>query len=270
MKIIIEYVLIENFLINFFILKICESFLKEKASLKILNSIFGAIVALCFPLFNLTSIGEILLKIFVGSIMVCISFSFKTFGKYLYNFFAFAIMTFVFGGAVEVVTQLTGETSTFIAMLICSSLFFLSNVFFKLYNKKKTLKQFQYYVRLFFNGNQIDEMGYFDSGNVLYDNITNNPIILITPEVFEKLTGKNYFEFILKEKEPTTLLKNCHYIPASTSMSQGKMLVFELEKLQILSNKNEIKEHHNVFVGLSFANFEKAFDSGLLLHSSLI
>ena len=270
MQIIIEYVLIENFLINFFILKICELFLKEKASLKILNSLFGAIIALCFPLFNLSVTGEILLKILVGSIMVCISFSFKTFGKYLYDFFAFALMTFVFGGATALLSNLTSETNVFLIMLICSSVFFLSNIFFKVYNKRKTIKDFQYYVRLFFNGSQIDEMGYFDSGNILYDNITNKPIILISPQVFEKLTGQNYFEFVLKEKSPNSVLKNCHYIPASTSMSQGKMLVFELEKLQILSKNNELKEHYNIFVGLSFADFEKSFNSGLLLHSSLI
>ncbi len=269
MQIVIEYVLIENFLINYFILNICEKFLKEKASLKILNSIFGAIVALCFPLFNLTVVGEILLKILVGSIMVCISFSFKTFSKYLYDFFAFALMTFVFGGAVELLSGLTSETSVFVIMLICSILYFLSCFFFKAYNKRKTLQNFQYYVRLHFNGNQIDEKGYFDSGNILYDNITNKPIILISPVVFEKLTGENFYEFALKEN-PTTLLKNCHYVPASTSMSQGKMLVFELDKVEILSKNNEIKEHKNIFVGLSFADFEKSFDSGLLLHSSLI
>lgn len=269
MQIIIEYVLIENFLINFFILHLCELFLKEKASLKILNSIFGAIIALCFPLFNLTVVGEILLKILVGSIMVCISFSFKTFTKYLYNFFAFALMTFVFGGAVELLTGLTSETSVFVIMLICTFVFFLAKLFFKAYNKKKTIQSFKYFVRLYFNGNHIDETGYFDSGNILYDNITNKPIILISPIVFEKLTGQNYYEFLLKEKS-MDFLKNCHYIPASTSMSQGKMLVFEVEKVEILSKNNEIKEHKNIFVGLSFANFEKAFDSGLLLHSSLI
>ena len=135
---------------------------------------------------------------------------------------------------------------------------------------KKIIKNFQYAVRLHFNGNTIDEKGYFDSGNILYDTVTSKPIILITPTIFERITGQNYFEFVLKNENPSGILKNCHYIPASTSLSQGKMLVFELDKLQIMNKDNEIKDYENIFVGLSFADFEKSFNSGLLLHSSLI
>jgi len=270
MQIVIEYVLIENFIINLFILKICELFLKERASLKILNSIFGSIIALCFPLFNLTIIGELFLKILVGSVMVCVSFSFSTFKKYLYNYFAFALMTFVFGGAVKTISGFTTEFNVFVIITVCGILFTTSLVFFKSYNKRKTMQNFKYCVRLFYNGNIVDETGYFDSGNILYDTITNKPIILISPSVFEKLTGKNYYEFVLKETSPKNLLKNCHYIPASTSMSQGKMLVFELDKLQIISKTNKVKEFDNLFLGLSFADFEKSFNSGLLLHSTLI
>ncbi len=270
MQIIIEYVLIENFIINLFILRICELFLKEKASLKVLNSLFGSIIALCFPLFNLTLLGQTLLKILVGSIMVCISFSFNTFSKYLYNFFAFALMTFVFGGAVELLSGFASDLSVFIIISICGAVYLFSTIFFRTYNKQKSLKQFQCYVRLFFNGNILDEKGYFDSGNILYDTITNKPIVLISPAVFEKLTGQNYYEFVLKENKPEKFLKNCHYVPASTSMSQGKMLVFEIDKLELLSKDNKVKEFKELFVGLSFADFEKSFDSGLLLHSSLI
>ena len=269
MQIVIEYVLIENIIINFFILKSCEHFLKEKASLKFLNSLFGAIVSLCFPLFSLSYVGVILLKILVGSVMICISFSFKNLSQFFYKYFAFALMTFVFGGAVEALSQITTKLSVVLILLFACVLYFLLSSFFSSYAKKKTLKDFQYCVRLFYEGKEIDEMAYFDSGNILYDNVTKRPIVLISPNVFEKLTGKNYFEFVLKESS-TSCLKNCHYVPASTSMSQGKMLVFEVEKLQIIVKNQEIKEHKNIFLGLSFADFEKSFNSNLLLHSTLI
>ena len=270
MQVVIEYVLIENFIINFFILKTCETFMKEKASLKILNCIFGAIFALAFPLFNLTVFGELLCKVLVGAIMVCISFSFKTIYRFLYIYFAFAMMTFVFGGVTSALMQLVGNTSVFVIITICGVAFACVNIFMRSYNKKKIIKNFRYCVRLFFNGKHIDETGYFDSGNILYDSITNKPIILITPSVFERVTGENYYEFVLKNKDPASKLKNCHYVAASTSMSQGKILVFELDKLQIIAKDNEIKEYDGVFVGLSFADFSKSFDSDLLLHSSLI
>ena len=117
MQIVIEYVLIENIIINFFILKSCEHFLKEKASLKFLNSLFGAIVSLCFPLFSLSYVGVILLKILVGSVMICISFSFKNLSQFFYKYFAFALMTFVFGGAVEALSQITTKLSVVLILL---------------------------------------------------------------------------------------------------------------------------------------------------------
>lgn len=269
MQIVIEYVLVENLIINFFILKSCELFLKEKAAIKFFASLFGSIISLCFPLFNLTLIGSLLLKVLVGSIMVCFSFKFKNLSQFFYKYFAFSLMTFVFGGAVEVLTQSLGQLSTIIVLIVTTILFFMLSFFFSTFSKRKTIKEFQYCVRLFYNGKEVDEVAYFDSGNILYDNITNRPIVLISPSVFEKLTGKNYFEFVLKETS-TTCLKNCHYVPASTAMSQGKMLVFEVDKLQIIVKNKEVKEHKNIFLGLSFADFERSFNSQLLLHSTLI
>lgn len=270
MEIIIEYVLIENFVINFFILKTTETFIKEKAKLIILNSIFGSIVALVFPLFNLSTFESILAKSLVGSIMVCVSFDFKTLTKYLYIYFAFAFMTFVFGGCGSMLGKISTETNVFLITISSGILFAVTKTFFKIYHKKKNIKDFQYSVRLFFNGKEFDEKGYFDSGNLLYDNISHCPIILISKQVFEKLVGQNYYEFVLKNQNPKEILKNCHYIPASTSLSNGKMLVFELENFQLIDKKNQIKEFKSQFVGLSFANFEKNFNSGLLLHSSQI
>ena len=172
MQIVIEYVLIENIVVNFFILKSCELFLKEKASLKFLNSIFGAIVSLCFPLFYLSNLGIFLLKILVGAVMVCISFSFKNLSQFLYKYFSFSLMTFVFGGAVEALSQTASDLSIVLVLLFARLLYFLLSSFFVTYNKKRMLKNFQYCVRLFYEGKEVDEMAYFDSGNVLYDNIT--------------------------------------------------------------------------------------------------
>lgn len=268
MKIVIEYVLIENLLINFFILKTTEKFIKQKTQLVWLNSLFGAIISLICPILNLTTIGTIFLKVFVGSVMVCISFDFKFLSKYLYIYFAFSIMTFAFGGFCEIFKNLAGEKICLICIILCMILYMCISKFLKHYHKQKTIENFQYAVRFFYNGNMVDEKGYFDSGNVLYDTITNSPIILISLESFKKITGENYYELLLKNK--TTNLKNCHYIPASTSMSQGKMLVFEVDKVQIIDKKNQVREFQNLFLGISFADFEKSFNSGVLLHSTLI
>ena len=52
MKIVIEYVLLENFLINIIVLKTVELFLKEKGRLFFLSALLGAGVTLVFQIFN--------------------------------------------------------------------------------------------------------------------------------------------------------------------------------------------------------------------------
>lgn len=270
MKIIVEYVLFENLLINFFILKTTQFFLKEKPKFVFLNSFFGAIIALVFPMFNLSTIMSLLAKALVGSIMVCISFSFQSFKRFIYFYFAFILMTFVYGGTCSMLAQQYGQVNVLIFVAVCGLTYVLVSVFLKAYNRRKEIKNFQFSVKLHFNGNLLYEKGYFDSGNVLYDNVTNKPIILITTKVFEKLVGQSYYEFVLKNSDPKKVLKNCHYVSASSSLSQGKMLVFEIDKIEVMTKSNCVKEYEGQFVGLSFADFEKTFDSGLLLHNSLI
>ena len=75
MTVYIEYVLINNFIIDFFLLK--TTFLLSGKSAKIyrliLASIFGSVVALIYPLVNLSPILTALFKLLVGIMLLVIS-----------------------------------------------------------------------------------------------------------------------------------------------------------------------------------------------------
>ena len=59
-----EYVLVENFIIDYFILACTGKILKEKGKWLWLGSLLGSIIAILCPLFNLTIWSSLLIKIF--------------------------------------------------------------------------------------------------------------------------------------------------------------------------------------------------------------
>ena len=101
--------------------------------------------------------------------------------------------------------------------------------------------------------------GYLDSGNKLLDDGT--PVVVVPLKTFSKI----FKEYPL-EKIPLGLApNNPHYINTFSVKEVGKMLVLEIDKIEIKNNERN-KEYTNVKLGLSKANFSSDFD--ILLHST--
>ena len=99
MKIVIEYVLIENFLINLMILKSVSLILKEKGRLFFLSAFLGACCTVVIPILYLSAIGSLLLQIGFVVWYVCISFKFKTLKKFMQIYLTYFVITLLYGGA---------------------------------------------------------------------------------------------------------------------------------------------------------------------------
>ena len=98
MEIIIEYVLLDNFLIDSLLLILTNKILKipiNKAGV-ILAGIFGAGFAVVSPLIKITGILAVLLKLLIGLIIVWISN--LNLNKIFLRFALFTGLTFLFGG----------------------------------------------------------------------------------------------------------------------------------------------------------------------------
>lgn len=262
----IEYVFIENFIINYFILTCTSLLVKEKIRFCWLISLFGSGIALILPLFNLAMWASLLIKIFSGVLLISLAFKFKNIKKFMLIYGVFVIFTFVFGGGVLAVQELLGQISMLIIISTCFVVYLMLMGIIKIINKRKVVDNFRTKVRIIDGEKSVEECGYLDSGNLLYDPVSSKPIALITHEVFSKLYGGDFISMFLKKVDEKKL-KYGHYISVNSAVKGGKMLVFMVDKIFV---GEENREFDNVFLGLSFSGFDKAMHSGVLLHSSQV
>ena len=267
MEIIIEISLCTNLFINSFILKLTGYFIRQNPKLWLLSSFLGAVISIITPLFFLSVLSKIILQICVAFLMISISFNFKnSFKNFLFIFTVFLLTTFIFGGGCYALQNIIGQIPLFVIAIFCSFVYFLIKVIFRIQNKKNIVSNFTYKVRLVDGKKEIVEEGFLDSGNMLYDTITKQPVILITYKVFHKLYDNISLMSILTKTLNESSIKNGHYIKINGIGQGTSILVFTIDKLYVGENHF----FKNVMLGLSFSGFEKSFGKEILLHSELI
>ena len=257
MQVIVEYVLLNNLIINTIIILLTSKLLAERCRFVFLSSLFGSVMALISPLFNLHVLLEVLLKFFIGSIMCCISFSFKSIKKFVLIFSIFILTTILLGGACYVLENIIGRSlPVFVPLSIVLFLWRVLFVLMRIFHKKRSFSSFFFVVCLKAGGICIEEKAYLDSGNTLLDPLTNRPVIVLCDTVFQKLFPKT----------PRDKLPFAHYISIGTIGEGSKMLLFELDELNIVGRGR----YCHVMAGLSATCFEKSFEATVLLHPQLV
>lgn len=264
MKVIIEESLFINFFIIFCILKLTAFITHQKIKLIYLNSLFGALIALISPIINNLLIKYLLL-FFTISLINISSFNFINLKRLFINYLIILIFTFTLGGGCLALENMVGKYPLFIVSVVGLVLSLLIGLVIKFINHNNSLKKFTYKI-VFKDGEKVvEEEGYLDSGNVLYDNITNKPIVLVTFDVFSKFySNVSYFDAVLKNIDSSSI-KNAHYIKINSIGKGTSMLVFSVDELSI-----EDRYYKNVSLGLSFSGFEKSFGKNVLLHCDYV
>ena len=259
MEIVIEYVLIENLLLNLIVLKTTALFVKEKGRLFLLSAFLGGCFTVVLPLIRLNAYGHLLTQMGVACIYVCLSFKFSSFKKFLTIYLCYFVSSFVYGGAVYFVETLIGQNFTMLVLSICIVMFVLIKILYKRLDKKKNIQAFCFQVHVCSAGKNICCTGFLDSGNMLTDPVTNQPVCLINFKLFSQLFEHVQLQDILTEK--VNLLKLGHYINFSTLNHTDKILVFQVDKMLI-----DNKTYEKPILGLSLKNF--GFGTDMILHNS--
>lgn len=266
MEIEIELALFINLFLNSFILKLSAIFLKEHARFWLLSALFGSVIALLLPMFSLAWWIKILLIILTCNIMITISFQIKNVKQFLTKFIVVLFCTFLFGGGCYAVQSVVGCYPLAVVFGIGTVIYIISKIILLREQKKEKIAKFTFNVTLKDGDKVIYEEGYLDSGNVLYDNITKKPIILITFDVFNKLYQNiNYINALTKNFD-SSLVKDGHFIKINSIGSGTSILVFTVDEIVL----NSEKSFKDVAVGLSFSEFDKSFGKKILLNSALI
>lgn len=266
MEIEIELTLVINIVLNSFILKLASLILKQRARLFVLWATLGGIIALVMPLFMMPIYCKILLQIFTCFLLASLTFMFNSPKQFLVISSTITLMTFVFGGGCYALQNLIGSFPLFVVAIVGSVIYVASYCIIRYQQKRNIIENFCYKVKIIDGDKTIEEEGFLDTGNMLYDSISKKPIMLVTFDIFHKLYDNVSFINAFTKKTENCSIKNGHYIKINSVGSGTSMLIFSIDEL-IVGGERSFK---NAMLGLSFSGFDKSFGKKILLHSELV
>ena len=269
MIVYIEDCLIENFVVTFLVLEcVCTCFsLKVKLSNKLTSSITGALIAVFYPLIKLNTFCLIAVKLLAGAIIVICAFSYSAFWA---KYFCFMFFTALYAGLnlmlyyfIYGTLDVQDNFPTYILLILLLLIYYMTLSILKLAKKKLAISNFVYGVKIVNDGKEWFAKGFLDSGNTLLDQ-DSTPIFIINLKLFNKLYSSITLSDLLTKNFKD--LKNPHYVKSKFASGGAKILVFEVDRLQILENNAIRQEIANAKIGISYSKFAKNFDCDILLN----
>ena len=284
MEVYIEYVLMDNLIINYLILLLTKKTIN--LSVKKINTLLSNVIATTFavimPLINLSGVLLFLYKILVGIIVVLIFQKPKNLKMFIVTFLIFISYTFMLGGFVYAITLMLNLKTTNNGIFIagCEIPMSLLVLVFAIYvwvmfktiqsvKKQNTINKFVYEVVLNVKGEKFFLKAFLDTGNSLY--VNNAPIVVISANTFLKMFKDINYQKLMLEKITDNDISGAEYINVSSVNTSNKMLIFPIDNLEILNYKSKSFKPlnlTNVKIGLAMKNFNKNFD--VILHRDLI
>ena len=262
MKIYIEYVLLQNIIINYFLIYL------SILSIKIIpnkwriffSAFLGALGSIIYPyVINVYIIN--MYKVALAFVMVWMAVGKAKTKNILFAMLALCVYTYCFGGLIYALggqSILSGYLiSSRIMWSICGAIvafFVVMKMFTKRQYKWHKAKQYVYEITLFNDNRHFSTTAYLDTGNNLMDN-DHTPITIITPAVLVNICDISLAQLFKKDLTNTTL-KHVHFLNYGTVSSNGKMLVFKIDKISI-KNQNTSYTYSNASCGLVYKQMHK-------------
>ena len=273
MIVYIEDTIIENFLVTYLIEMIVYSFIKQKKSKirVVISCIFASLMALLYPLLKLQKGLLFFLKILVGFIISAIAYKGKDLKNQLFFYVMFLITTSIYGGInlfiyFAIYGNFESSKKLPTVLIVASLLFityFLKQCQKKLY-AKKNINNFMYDIEIQNNNETIKTVAYLDTGNILQDTITHNPVVLVNYKMFEKINKDFKLHNLLTKKFDG--LKDAHHITVKTATSNSQILAFSVDELKI-----HIGDSIKTFSTFALSKVKiTGFDCDVILNSKLI
>lgn len=280
MIIYIEYVLLDNFIIDYIILYASAKTLKlENKQIKlVLSAVIGTLFAVLLPLLKMTNPAILILKLLTGIIMVMLICP-CNFKKIFITYIFFLTYTFVLGGSIigalyvlkadiyQAVTLNYNYTVPIGLIIgICFVYILLLIKLVKYLERRKNILPFIRKIKIFYNDYEYESTGFIDSGNRVYDK-NGKPVMIIGMQLAEKIIPAKIFVKLLSGIYKGKQFIKKEYITAQSKNSY--MYIFKISKLWIYS-KDKVNKIVNVSVGIVFTEFKGIENCQALLHSDMI
>ena len=259
MTVYIEYVLIDNLVIDYLLLKATLSLtgINYKKGRLFLCAIFGAMVALIYPLIKIKTIST-LIRFLCGFILTAGAVKYASKKSYLINTAVFFLFTFLTGGAIIGIFTLfnmdySAEYS--IALMFIPVYFILRAIteVIKYIYRRKDVVSLTYSIFITIFGKTVSCKGFLDTGNGLYDG--DNPVIVCGKRFFLDLIGNNFHRAKLKK------------IVVNTVSGKTENFAVTLDELKIYIG-DEPNIFNNVTLCVASAGVGEGYD--VILHPALL
>ncbi|MBE7081392.1 MAG: hypothetical protein E7372_02390 [Clostridiales bacterium] len=259
MTVYIEYVIIDNVIIDYLLLKatfVFTGFSSRKCRL-FLCAFLGAIISLVFPLVEINGLILTSLKIMSGLLILLLANNYKSFNAFFRCTIVFFLLTFLSGGAVTGLYNLLGislGTESVVASVILPVylvLKLLSKTIIYLC-KRVNIVKFCYDVELTYYDKSIKAKGFLDTGNNLY--YKENAVILCSKGFAKEFLGDSI------------LTTKFNKLKVSTVAGEKTNLCFKIDKFILYNQK---QEHIFNYVTVCIADFDST-EYQIILHPALL
>ncbi len=231
MEVFLDELILENFIVNFFLISITGKLLKIKVHSKniAIAALIGSLMVLTLIYPSLYILNNILLKIVVALLMTFLSFRPSNIINALKQWFVFMLSTLLLAGLcffIEFNTLSGGVLEAYgirftykkfiIAIII---LYLFMDRIFTYIMDRKILNRYIYDVVIGIKGNERSFKALLDTGSELREPVTNLPVIIVDRDVIG--------DYMPSEEE-------CYYIPYKVINGTGKLRAFRPNKIIIL------------------------------------
>lgn len=277
MQVYIEYVVIDNMVIDTLILLLtCRLNKIDIKKWKIfLISVYGTLFALLIPM--LSGIWLVLAKLICGFSMALFLLQKPTIKKYIIVALSFFLSTMLLGGVClgfctlfnikYVVTN--GAISIYnfpvgLALTLAVITYFVLKSFISYFFKVKQTSKFMYNIKLEYGNVKLSTKAFLDTGNRLVDHKTQKPVSLIDFELLSQICPNIMLADLLLKRYEKLKLNNLHEIEVQSVAKSSKILVFQIDNIII-----EDKIINNAMIGFSLNSFNGELNADCILNPLL-
>ena len=264
MTVYLDIVLIENVLMNYIIL-FATGFI-QKIEMKqirlIISSIFGGIYALVSYLNIIPIYSNFFMKILLSIIMIYVAFNIQNIKKLLKTILLFYLSSFVMGGcALALLYIINPENISFkngvligtypmkVTLIAGVVGFLIIQISFQINKRQMKKKDMICDLEISINKKKIKLKSYVDTGNMLKEPLTKEPVIIVEKEKLNNIINVNIEEILGGDDKKIEKIK-FRIIPFKTIGKENGILIgIKPDFVKIIFEDNE-KYVENVIIGM--------------------
>ncbi len=271
MTVYLDIILLENICMNYIILLATGLILKNKINnIRILlSSLLGGVYAVCSYITKLEIYSTLIMKIILSVTMVYVAFNSKNIKQLLKQLVLFYLTSFAFGGCAFALLYFIkpqnilmkngvyiGTYPLKVALLGGLLGFIIINIAFKIIKNRINKKNMFCDIEIYLNNNVTKVHALVDTGNLLKEPITGNPVIIVEKENLYNIIPKEILDNIEEIMYGNNMdieneyISKLRLIPfSSLGMQNGMLIGAKVDKVKIDFEDEEINLS-NVITGI--------------------